>query len=253
MISLKTKDWMIEDIDAIFFDKDGTFIDLHYFWGKMTEMRCLEIIKRFNLESTLLKTLCLFLGYDLETKKMLSDGITAMYSRSKIIEIFRGNLLELKVETSEGELTEIFDFVSLEFYKEIEKYTRPIEEAIDFIKKVKAKGIKTAIVTSDSVESTNLTIKNFGWEKLFDVVVGRESSQETKESGTLTRIALDNLKADAKKTVMIGDAPMDYISAKNAGINNTILVATGQIGVNELKKYTPYVLESLKELECLKI
>ena len=251
MISLKTKDWVIENIDTIFFDKDGTFIDLHYFWGKMTEMRCLEIIKRFNLESTLLKTLCLFLGYDLETKKMLSDGITAMYSRSKIIEIFRGNLLELKVETSEGELTEIFDFVSLEFYKELEKYTRPIEEAIDFIKKVKAKGIKTAIVTSDSVESTNLTIKNFGWEKLFDVVVGRESSQETKESGALTRIALDNLKADAKKTVMIGDAPMDYISAKNAGIVKTILVSTGQIEESELKKISDFTTTSLKKVEII--
>ena len=251
MISLKTKDWMIEDIDTIFFDKDGTFIDLHYFWGKMTEMRCLEIIKRFNLESTLLKTLCLFLGYDLETKKMLSDGITAMYSRSKIIEIFRGNLLELKVETSEGELAEIFDFVSLEFYKEIEKYTKPIEEAIDFIKKVKAKGIKTAIVTSDSVESTNLTIKNFGWEKLFDVVVGRESSQETKESGALTRIALDNLKADAQKTVMIGDAPMDYISAKNAGIVKTILVSTGQIEDSELKKISDFTTTSLKKVEII--
>lgn len=251
MISLKTKDWMIEDIDTIFFDKDGTFIDLHYFWGKMTEMRCLEIIKRFNLESSLLKTLCLFLGYDLEIKKMLSDGITAMYSRSKIIEIFRGNLLELKVETSERELAEIFDFVSLEFYKEIEKYTKPIQEAVDFIEKVKAKGIKTAIVTSDSVESTNLTIKNFGWENLFDTVVGRESSCETKESGALTRIALDKLNADAQKTVMIGDAPMDYISAKNAGIVKTILVSTGQKEVSELKKISDFTTTSLKKIEII--
>ena len=251
MISLKTKDWMIEDIDTIFFDKDGTFIDLHYFWGKMTEMRSLEIIKRFNLESSLLKTLCLFLGYDLETKKMLSDGITAMYSRSKIIEIFRGKLLELNVETSESELAEIFDFVSLEFYKEIEKYTKPIEEAVDFIKKVKTKGVKTAIVTSDSIESTNLTIKNFGWENLFDTVVGRESSCETKESGALTRIALNDLNADVKTTVMIGDAPMDYISAKNAGIEKTILVSTGQIVESELKKISEFTVVSLKNIEII--
>lgn len=251
MISLKTKDWVIENIDTIFFDKDGTFIDLHYFWGKMTEMRCLEIIKRFNLESYLLKTLCLFLGYDLETKKMFSDGITAMYSRSKIIEIFRGNLLELNVETSESELAEIFDFVSLEFYKEIEKYTKPIEEAVDFIKKVKTKGVKTAIVTSDSIESTNLTIKNFGWENLFDTVVGRESSCETKESGALTRIALNDLNADVKTTVMIGDAPMDYISAKNAGIEKTILVSTGQIVESELKKISEFTVVSLKNIEII--
>ena len=119
MISLRTKNWQIDNIDTIFFDKDGTFIDLHFFWGKMTEMRCLEIIKRYDIEAFYLKTLCKFLGYDIDSKKMLADGITALYSRSKIIEIFRGNLLELGVEISELELAEIFDFVSLEFYKDM--------------------------------------------------------------------------------------------------------------------------------------
>jgi phosphoglycolate phosphatase-like HAD superfamily hydrolase len=52
---------------------------------------------------------------------------------------------------------------------------------------------------------------------------------------------------------MIGDAPMDYISAQNAGINNTILVATGQLTCEELKKTSNLVLESLKDIECLKI
>ena len=251
MISLRTKNWQFDNIDTIFFDKDGTFIDLHFFWGKMTEMRCLEIIKRYNLEASLLKTLCEFLGYDIDSKKMLSDGITALYSRSKIIEIFWGNLLELGVEISELELAEIFDFVSLEFYKDMMNYTKPIDNAIEFIKKIKSKGIKTAIVTSDSVESTNLTIKNFGWENLFDYVVGRESSQESKESGALTKIALEKLGSNPLNTLMIGDAPMDYVSAKNAGINNIILVSTGQIAESELKKISKKTVSSLKEIEVL--
>ena len=49
MINLKTDKWTISNIDTILFDKDGTFIDLHYFWGKMTEMRVEEIIQKFNL------------------------------------------------------------------------------------------------------------------------------------------------------------------------------------------------------------
>ena len=49
MIKLSTKNWTLDNIEAVFFDKDGTFVDLHYFWGKMTELRAEEIIKRFNL------------------------------------------------------------------------------------------------------------------------------------------------------------------------------------------------------------
>jgi phosphoglycolate phosphatase-like HAD superfamily hydrolase len=86
---------------------------------------------------------------------------------------------------------------------------------------------------------------------LFGVVVGRESSSETKESGALTKIALDTLGANPDTTVMIGDAPMDYISAKNAGIENSILVATGQICAEDLKQTTKFVLNDLSELEIV--
>lgn len=253
MINLVSKRWELKNIDTVLFDKDGTFIDLHYFWGKMTEMRVNEIIEKFNLSSGYFNQLCLFLGYDTNSKRMLSDGITALYSRVKIIEIFREKLKEFNINATEEEITKIFDEVSLEFYKDIEKYTKPIDEAIEFIKKLRENGIKVGIVTSDSIQSTMLTIKNFGWENLFDVVIGRESTKEVKESGIPTKLALEKLNSNPKNTVMIGDAPMDYISAKNAGVNRTILVATGQLTCEELSQTSEYVLKSLGELECSKI
>ena len=251
MINLITKDWTLNNIETVLFDKDGTFIDLHYFWGKMTEMRASEVIKRFNLDNDCFSKVCCFLGYDTISCKMLADGITALYSRVKIIEIFKSNLLELGVKTTDSEIANIFDFVSSEFYKDMIKYTKPIEVAIDFIKELRKNGVKTGIVTSDSVESTNLTIKNFGWEDLFDVVIGRESSKDTKESGIPTKMALQKINANPKTTVMVGDAPMDYISAKNAGIERAILVATGQIKKEELQKTSPHALESLNEIQII--
>ena len=103
------------------------------------------------------------------------------------------------------------------------------------------------------MESTKLTLKNFGWEELFDVVIGRESSNETKESGIPTKMALNELGVSADVVIMVGDAPMDYISAKNAGIENTILVATGQVEATELRKYSSFIVETLKDVKCSKI
>ena len=253
MIKLVSKEWIIENVKTVLFDKDGTFLDLHYFWGKMTEMRAKEVIKIFCLSESHFAPICEVLGYDVISKKMYSDGITALYSRVKIIEIFVEKLRDFQVFTTDAEIVEIFDSVSEEFYKKINEYTKPIDGAIEFIKELHSKGAKLGIVTSDSVESTYITLKNFGWEYLFDVVIGRESSNETKESGVPTRIALDKLNAKLDSTIMIGDAPMDLISAQNAGITRTVLVATGQVGVNELKMHSPFVLESLGDLECLKI
>lgn len=248
MISLKAPNWQIENIETILFDKDGTFIDLHYFWGKMTELRVQKIIDSFNINHECFEQLCLCLGYDIKSSKMLSDGITAMYSRSKIIEIFKNNLLDFGIKTTEKELEKIFDDVSTEFYKNMQNYTKPIASAIDFIHKLYYKGIKLGIVTSDSVESTILTLRQFGWEHLFTSVIGRESSPHIKESGEPTKLALKELDANPETTVMIGDAPMDYISAQNANIDKTILVATGQIDIETLALTSKHTIESLDKI-----
>ncbi|MBE7704354.1 MAG: HAD family hydrolase [Cyanobacteria bacterium SIG29] len=251
MISLSSKTFKIDNIETVLFDKDGTFIDLHYFWGQMTELRVKEIIKKYHLKQEYFEKLCLCLGYNPNNCKMLSDGITAMYSRSKIIDIFRQDLKSFDVYISDIELEQIFDEVSEIFYQDMQKYTKPIESAILFIKNLRKTGMKIGIVTSDSTQSTLLTLKHFGWKNLFDVVIGRESCSQTKESGFPTKMALELLSANPNTTVMIGDAPMDYISAKNAGIEKTILVATGQIDSSNLKKTSEYVVENLEEVQII--
>ena len=253
MINLKARNFEIKNIETMLFDKDGTIIDLHYFWGKMTELRAKEVIKYFNLNENLLEQLCLYLGFDINTQKMLSDGITALYSRVKIIEIFTKKLEELNIKTNEEKITELFNEVNKVFYSDMEKYTKPIKEAVDFIEKVRSlyPKIKIGIVTSDSKESTDLTIKHFNWHNLFDFVAGREMSTETKESGALTKLALSALNANPKTTIMFGDTPMDYLSAINADVNNIILIASGQIEENELEKTISSVVSSFNEIEIV--
>lgn len=251
MISLKTNEWEINNIDTILFDKDGTFIDLHYFWGKMTELRVEEIIKKYRLDDSAKKELCLKLGYDLDTEKMLSNGITALYSRQKILAIFKNDLRQFDIYITETELEEVFDKVSNDFYENMQEYTKPIEDAIEFIKKIKELNIKTAVVTADSILSTQNTLKQFGWEKLFDIVIGRESTKGTKESGEPAKLALKELNSSPKTTIMIGDAPTDYTCATNAGIEKTILVASGQIEKIELEKISNYKVKTLADIEII--
>ena len=251
MISLKTKDWQIDNIETVLFDKDGTFIDLHFFWGQMTELRVKETIKHFSINDNLFKKLCEILGYDTEKKLMKKDGITALYSRVKIIQIYTEKLNELGIITDFAEIEKIFDYVNDIFYKKMHDYTKPINEAINFIKLLNKKELKIGIVTSDSVISTQKTLKYFDWENLFICIIGRESSQYTKESGEPTKLALKELNANPNTTVMIGDAPMDFISAKNAGIKKTVLVATGQLTFDDLLKTSPYTISSLQEIEII--
>ena len=50
---------------------------------------------------------------------------------------------------------------------------------------------------------------------------------------------------------MIGDAPMDHVSAQNAGIKHSILVATGQINKQELAKVSNFTVNNLSEINLI--
>ena len=89
MISLKTKEWEINNIETVLFDKDGTFIDLHYFWGKMTELRAEEVIKNFNLNKNLFEKICLILGYNINTKKCLQTGLPHYIHAQKLLKFLK--------------------------------------------------------------------------------------------------------------------------------------------------------------------
>ena len=249
MINLKTNEWEIKNIDTVLFDKDGTLVDLHYFWGKMTEFRIDEILKKCNLDIKHHKELCSFLGFDTNCQKMLPDGITALYSRPKIIELLIEELKKYNVKITSQEVENIFDEVSENFYKNIEKYIKPIDEAIDFAKKLKEKGVKLGIVTADSIISTNKTLKFLNVSELFDIVIARESYPERKETGKPTIYALEQLNSNPEKTIMIGDTPIDCTSAKNAEIQKTILVATGQLTKKDLTEISKYSCDTLSEIE----
>mgnify|MGYP003296105454 CR=1 FL=1 len=248
MINLKTKDWTIKNIDTVIFDKDGTLIDLHYFWGKMTELRAENTINFFNLNPDIKENLCLFLGYDTKNQKMIPTGITAMYSRVKIIELYKEELKKFNITTTKETIEELFDKTSENFYLNIENYIKPIKEAIDFAKKLKEKNIKLAIVTADSITSTNKALKYLNIDDLFDIVIARESHPETKESGKPTQLALRKLSSNPDNTIMIGDSPTDHESAINALIKKTILTASGQMTKQNLQQYSKYCIDSLDEV-----
>lgn len=251
MISFSTKNWQINNIDTVFFDKDGTFVDLHYFWGKMTELRVKEIIKRYSLSTDFLFPLCLTLGFDINTQKMLSNGITALYSRIKVIEIFSEDLKKYNINIKKEEIALIFDYVSKEFYKDIDEYIKPIDSAINLIKLLKSQNIKLGLITADAIESTNLTLNKLHLENIFDVIYARESCSDTKESGVPAILALKDINSLPQNTIMIGDTPSDNLCAKKANIEKTILVSSGQIDKKELLKTSPFVVEDLKEITIL--
>ena len=51
MINLKAKNFELNDIELIIFDKDGTITDSHYFWQEIINRRAKKICKKLSLHN----------------------------------------------------------------------------------------------------------------------------------------------------------------------------------------------------------
>ena len=252
MINLKTKDWEIENIELVIFDKDGTFIDIHKYWGRVVELRAKEIISYFGLDDEIFKPLCDVMGYNIETGKLPPDSPVGLYARGKVQEILLYFLLSDNIDATIEDIENIFQTVGKEFIKEQEEYTVTIDDAVSLMEKISSFGCKMAVITSDSKANAVYTIKKRNLDKYFEGIYGAEDSKESKTTGDIVRKVLQNLKIEPSKTVCIGDTYDDFLMAKNSGLKACINVSTGVVTKEQHREYNEFVAESLSEIEISK-
>ena len=248
MVNIKTNDFELKNVDFVIFDKDGTFIDIHKYWGRVVELRADELIKYFGLSKEFYKPLCDVMGYDIDTKKLPPDSPVGLYARGKVQEILLYFLISNGVEASLEDIEEIFKLVGQEFLNEQEIYTVVIPEAVELMEKLQKSSVKMAVITSDSRENAIHTIKKRGLIKYFCGVYGAEDSETAKTTGDIVQKVLSETGFDAQKTICIGDTYDDFLMAKNSGIKACINVATGVVTNFQHKEFNDYCVNSLDEI-----
>jgi len=107
------------------------------------------------------------------------------------------------------------------------------------------------VVTTKTAQYSEELLEHLGVMHHFKVLIGRESVTHPKPHPEPIQKALLALKADPTQTWMVGDTPMDLISAKEAGVKS-IGVLCGYSTKYELEKHTSIVvhdaLDAVKEI-----
>lgn len=249
MISVISNENKFSDIDTVLFDKDGTFIDSHVYWGRIISRRAKSIIKFYNLDNSLYKKLCLVMGYDLDLSRLIEAGPIALLPRSDVIKVLKDFLFSINIDANIDDLVAIFDEVHLKFADEMFDYIKLLDGAVELFNKLKSHGAKLAVVTSDSVSNTEKILDYFKISGYFDSVIGKDSCVEPKRTGIPALYVLEKLGSLQDNTIAIGDAKMDFDMASAAGLRGSVLVATGQIPCNKLKLYSEFCVNSLREID----
>ena len=210
----------------ILFDMDGTLIDS----TNAIYQSFLEVFKNHDMPLLKREEVARFIGYTLN-------------------DMFRF------FGVSEKNINQYCDEYKSHYIKICNAHTYLIPNALDSIK-LASTFATLGIVTTKSSKSSKELLANFGIDKYFKTIIGREDVLHTKPHKEPILKALDSIGLDICKNriYMIGDTILDLYAAKGAGILG-IGVLSGYGLERDLSEISKYVfkdtLEAVRFIENL--
>ncbi len=107
--------------------------------------------------------------------------------------------------------------------------------AIELLEALKQKGEKTAVFTNKVGVHARAACDHLGITEMVDLVTGVKDTPWRKPDPEFTQHVLEKLEATATESLLVGDSPYDFDSAKNVGMDCR-LVCTGTHSMEQLSK-----------------
>lgn len=173
----------------------------------------------FDLDGTLLDT-------SRDICKVLNDALAhyslPAISLEKTVE-YVGNGARLLVQRAipayaQPSLNRIFAYYAEHFAACDNELTIPYDGEDEALRKIKAKGIKLAIVTNKPQDATDGVYKKHLAKYGFDAVAGNTKEYPLKPDPALTLSVAERTGAKPCECLFVGDSETDVATARNAGM-----------------------------------
>lgn len=183
---------MLNNIDAVIFDLDGTLVDSMWMWKEID----VEYLSKFGIE----------VPSDLQQAvEGMSFSETAQYFKDRF------------------NLPDPVDVIKVEWNKMAwDKYGNEVplkKGVIEFLEELRSRGIKTGIATSNSRELVNHVLKSLNITEYFDSVRTSCEAKKGKPAPDIYLLVADDLQVDPKNCLVFEDLALGVMAGKSAGMS----------------------------------
>ncbi len=199
---------ILDKFDSIIFDLDGTLIDSFEAINDAFD----EVFSRFQGRTITFQESNSYVGVPLEG---LLGELFGKENQDEAIEVFRNKYKEV-----------CFEKTSL---------IGGVKELLIYFKK-KGKSLNVATNKTGSISRKLLEHLEIG--NLFDYVFGVYDGLLGKPSPEMIQKIVEKTNVSLSSTILVGDSPIDIMTAKNAGIR-IFSVASGNHSYEELQSFNP--------------
>jgi phosphoglycolate phosphatase len=234
------KDLDLGAIKGILFDKDGTLLDYDASWLPVN--RKLADIAAEG-DAALADRLLSACGMDPVTGHVVPDSLLAAGNTRQISEglVAAGSRLDI------DDLTRQLDAL----FSRAAEFAVPVTDLGAFFRRMKARGYRLGVASSDNQTSIRETARRFGFADCLDYVAGYDSGFGVKPEPGMVLGFCAATGLLPHQVAMVGDNNHDLHMGRNAGVGLNIGVLTGTGSRDSLGKAADYCLADITELEQL--
>lgn len=228
-----------QSIAAVLFDKDGTLLGYDASWGPVNRELASIAAKGDPVLADRLLSAC---GMDPVTGHVVPDSLLAAGNTAEIA----AGLVAAGSPCDVVELTQRLD----RLFTEAADKSVPVTDLKGFAR-LKARGYKLGIASSDNENSIRQTAIRFGFENDIDFVAGYDSGYGTKPQPGMVLGFCQAIGISPDRVAVVGDNNHDLHMAKNAGAGLRVAVLTGTGSRESLGADAHYCFDDITGLEAL--
>jgi len=233
---------LLDGIDLLIFDKDGTLIEFHLMWGRWVEALADRLEAAAGL--ALRERLYPLLGVDRRTGLVHAHGLLAATPMSRIREVVEADVLEAGATpalaaTAVAAAWHAPDPVAL---------AHPVTDLPALLAALRPRVGTFAVATSDDRGPTERTLAALSIRDEFAELVCADDGIRTKPSPDPVLHLCRSLGIAPERTAVVGDSPADLLMSRTAGAARSFGVLTGVGDTASLTPYADAVLGSIAEL-----
>lgn len=210
------------NITGAIFDFDGTLFDSMHVWKGYKD----NFFNHLGIELT-------------EADKEAFKGLFLRETFLLAIERFKLD------KTYEELLAHLFDYIKSRYMVE----TEPKNDIIEFLEKLKAKGIKMGIATATGEPALEAVMEKFNMLHYFSAIYSTYTVGASKTEPKVYDVVLGELGTDKETTWVFEDALYAAKTAKQNGYNVVGIYDKSEPNQEELKKTVDIYIHNYKELD----
>ncbi|MBN1354305.1 MAG: HAD family hydrolase [Candidatus Omnitrophica bacterium] len=251
MINLLVNGGMIENIELVIFDKDGTLMDLYTYWSGMIDLRVSRAQAELGLTQKQKWDVMYEMGVDLEKSRLRPEGPVGLKKREIVMQAMIKGLERNGFPGNESLCQAAFSDADRMSLDRLPALIKPIRGMNELITALRKNGCKLAVGTTDKTERARLAMGFLGIKDKIDMVVGEDMVPNYKPSPDMVDLILRELSVDRKCAVMVGDAITDVEMGIKARLAASIGVCSGLTSREMLSKKTRFIAKDVSEIKLI--